>query len=266
MNIRGKVVLITGASRGIGAATAIAFAGAGARVILMARIAAGLEETASRIRSTGGHADTYDVDITDEDPLQPKIADILSDTGVPDVIVNNAGAGKFLFVPETSPAQARDMMAVPYFGAFNVTRAFIPGMIERGNGQIINITSPISHLVWPGATGYAAARWAMRGFTEALREDLRRTGVRVSLVVLGKTQSSYFDNNPGSEERLPRIAKFFPTLTVDNAAAAILKAARRNREQIVSPKLLGCVLLLHRFMPGTVQRIVTATGHRPELE
>ena len=110
---------------------------------------------------------------------------INADVGTPDIIVNNAGAGQWKFVDETSPEEAVQMMAVPYFAAFYVTHAFLPGMLRRNTGHIVNVSSVGSRFVWPGATAYIAARWAVRGFTEALRADLAGTKIGVTLFECG---------------------------------------------------------------------------------
>ncbi len=105
----------------------------------------------------------------------------------------------------------------------------MPEMLARGSGRIVNMGSPGSFAPWPGATGYTAARFAMRGFTAALRADLDGTGIGVTLVVPGEVRSAYFDANPGTAARLPRAGKFFPVLTPEQVAAAIVRARRAGQ-------------------------------------
>ena len=193
MELRGRVVLITGASSGIGAATAKAIARRGGQVLLLARTQPALEAVAAEITVHGGTARVYPVDLTDLTMATQVARLIQTEVGTPDILINNAGAGRWLFVEETPPAEAVQMMAAPYFAAFFMTHAFLPAMRQRRRGQIINVTSIASYTVWPGATGYIAARWALRGFTEALRADLHGSGIEVtprhggqsSLAVLG---------------------------------------------------------------------------------
>ena len=128
-------MLVTGASSGIGAATAKAMARAGGRVVLLARRQEALDRVASEIRSAGAHAWTYAVDLTDADMVATVARRITEDLATPDIVVNNAGAGRWLFVDETTPAEALQMMAVPYFAAFNVTRAFLAEMLTRNSGH-----------------------------------------------------------------------------------------------------------------------------------
>ena len=260
MELRGKKALVTGASSGIGAATARALAAAGARVLLLARRQPELERVAATLgdRAAAVHA----VDLTDADAVARVASRITADVGTPDIVVNNAGAGQWKFVDETTPAEAVQMMAVPYFAAFFVTRAFLPGMLARGSGHIVNVSSVASRFVWPGAAAYTAARWAVRGFSEALRADLAGTGIGITLVEAGAVASSYWDNNPGSRERLPGVSRLIPTLSPDEAAHAIVRGIERNRRLVVAPALMRVIYLQHAVFPGLVQWLMIRTGYR----
>lgn len=262
MKVNGSIVLITGASSGIGAATAKAMARTGGRVVLLARTQVALEKVAADISTSGGEAKAYPIDLTDAEAVAKLAKTITAQNGTPDILINNAGAGRWLFVEETSPAEAVEMMTVPYFAAFYVTRAFLPDMLRRGSGHIVNITSPASRIVWPGATAYTAARWAMRGFTEALRADLRGSGLRVTLASLGKVRSAYWEHNPGSEERLPKIAKLIPTLTPEQAATAIVRGVQRDARELVTPLMLRLIYMQHTVLPWMVEWMMNSTGWR----
>jgi len=229
MIVKDRLVLVTGASSGIGAATAKAMARAGGRVALIARSKELLDRVAAEIGSAGGDARVYPVDLADAEAVSAVAKRITEELGTPDIIVNNAGSGKWLFVDETTPAQAAQMMAVPYFAAFNVTHAFLPAILKRNSGHFVFISSVGSRFVWPGATAYIAARWAMRGFSEALRADLNGTGIGVTLYESGVVTSDYWKNNPGSRERVPKMGKLVPEVTPEQAANAIVYAVQRNR-------------------------------------
>lgn len=150
------------------------------------------------------------------------------------------------------------MIALPYLAAFRVTRAFLPGMLAKRAGMILNVNSPVAIMAWSGATGYAASRWALRGFTQALRADLKGTGVLVSQVVLGETDSNYFDANPGARARLPAISKLLPILQPDQAAKHIFRAIRRDKKEYTAPFLLSFTRVLLAVFPGIVKAIVRA--------
>ncbi len=174
MNISRRVALVTGASSGIGAATAKAIARRGGRVLLVARSKPALAQVAAEICANGGAAHVYPADVADPAEVDRLARAIMDEVGTPDILINNAGAGRWLSVEETDPAEVAQMMAVPYFAAFYVTRAFLPAMLRRGSGHIVNLSSPICYLAWPGAAAYGAARWAMRGFTMHLRPRASR--------------------------------------------------------------------------------------------
>jgi short-subunit dehydrogenase len=260
VDLRGKKALVTGASGGIGAAVARELARRGARVLLLARRREELERVASGLGDRA--AAVHPVDLTDPDAVARVASRITADLGTPDLVVNNAGAGQWKFVDETSPAEAVHMMAAPYFAAFFVTQAFLPGMLARGSGHIVNVSSTASRFVWPGATAYTAARWAVRGFTEALRADLAGSGIGVTLYEGGAVASGYWDHNPGTRERMPGIARLIPLMTADDAARALVDGVERGRRLVVAPALMRLIYLQHRLLPGVVQWLMVRTGYR----
>jgi short-subunit dehydrogenase len=260
MQINGSTILITGASSGIGAALAYAAARQGARVVLLARTAAALEQIAADIRAGGGKADVYAIDLTDAAATEQTIRRVLAEVGPPDIVISNAGAGRWLFAEETSAEEAVAMMAMPYFAAFYLTRGLLPALLKRGHGVLLYVNSPASLVAWPGATGYTAARWALRGFAEALRADLHGTGLRVSTAIPGKVSSGYFANNPGTEARAPGLARLLPTLTPEQAAERILRGIARGERQMIFPRSLKLLYLVHAVAPGLVRWLTIATG------
>ncbi len=187
---------------------------------------------------------------------------ITEDLATPDIVVNNAGAGRWLFVDETTPAEAVQMMAVPYFAAFNVTRAFLAEMLTRNSGHFVFVSSVGSRFVWPGATAYLAARWAVRGFSEALRADLHGTGIRVTLYESGTVTTPYWERNPASRERVPRLGKLVRDVTAEEAAEAIVEGVERNKRLVVIPFMMKLTYWQHAVFPGLVQWLMTRTGYR----
>ena len=262
MKIKECVVVVTGASSGIGAATAKVMAKAGGRVALLARRRELLEQVAHDIVSAGGKARGYPVDLADADALAQVAKQISEEMGNPDIVVNNAGSGQWLFVDETSPAQAVQMMALPYFAAFNVTHAFLPAMLKRNSGHLVFISSVASRFVWPGATAYIAARWAIRGFSEALRADLDGTNIGVTLYESGVVTSDYWKHNAGSRERMPKIGKLVPEVTPEQSANAIIASVERNRRHVVVPFMMRLTCWSHALLPWMVQWLMTKTGYR----
>ena len=262
MELKNKLILITGASSGIGAATAKAAARAGMSVALVARTQANLDKVAAEIRQNGGQAFVCAVDLANPQATLKMTEEIAKELGTPDVLFNNAGAGRWRFTDETSNEEAGQMIAVPYLSAFYVTHAFLPAMIKRNSGTIVNMTSIAAYLVWPGATTYTAARWAMRGFNEGLRADLHGTKVRTMLATFAKVKSDYWTNNPGSEEKIPRAEILIPPLTPEQVADTILSNLRRDSRIAAAPFMLWVVLAFNQLFPQMIRWLVYRTGAR----
>jgi short-subunit dehydrogenase len=251
--MRSNIVVVTGASSGIGEATAKLYGRAGACVLLLARNVERLEAVASSIRKEGGTAIPYSIDLADPRLVEEIATRITREEGTPRVVINNAGAGRWLPVLETSPEAALAMMKVPYLAAFSLTRAFLPQMLVRGSGAIACITSPASYLAWPNATAYIAARRALAGFAAGLRSEVKGSGVNVTLVVLGTVDSPYWEHNPGSREHLPATnPRLVPTLTCEEAAETIFTGVEEQRRTIVRPSIFRVLLALNALFPGLV--------------
>jgi len=235
VNLAGKTVLITGASQGLGAATARIMAARGAEVLLLARSEDKLRDVASEIESAGGHVRVYPVDLADLDAAVATTDAIKTEGTIPDVIVNNAGIGRWVFIEETPLEEMKADMAVPYFAAFAITKAFVAEMADRGSGNVCNVNGPGAWFPWPSSVAYASARWALRGFSAALRVDMRDTGVTVTDVVMSRISSSYWENNPGSEQRIPWVDRLVPTMTPEKAAEVVTRAVERERREATAP-------------------------------
>jgi len=250
-----RIALITGASSGIGEATAKRCAASGAHVALVARNADRLDAVAAAIRRDGGSATPFVADLADAAAVAEVSVRIARDLGTPDILVNNAGAGRWLPLIETTAEEAYAMIAVPYLAAFNLTRAFLPGMLSRGSGTIAFVTSPASFLAWPNASGYIAARRAVAGLADALRAEVKGSGVTVTLVVLGTVDSPYWRHNPGSREHLPASnPALLPALTTQEAAEAIFTGVETGARMVVKPPIYRALFVLNAIAPRLVAR------------
>ncbi len=253
MSRAGRSVLETGASSGIGAAVAKRFGREGDHVLLLARNEERLEQAAQDVRAAGGTATSYQVDLQDTSQTLDIAARIAKEVGTPDLLVNSAGAGRWRPLVETSTEEASTMIDVPYLAAFALTRAFVPSMIERGSGGIAFVTSPASYLAWPNASAYIASRRALAGFAEALQSELKPTGIFTTLVVLGTTETPYFDNNPGSRENIPEAnPRLLPVLTPDQAANAVYDGLEQRKRFVVKPNFFRVLFALNALFPKTV--------------
>lgn len=126
----------------------------------------------------------------------------------------------------------------------------------------MNVTSIGGFLAWPGATAYTAARWAMRGFSEALAADLAPTGLAVTLAVFAKVDSPYYTNHPGSDERIPRAQSMIRVLTPREAGRAVVAGIRKARALVAAPFMLRLVLIQACWFPGFTRGLMRATGRR----
>jgi short-subunit dehydrogenase len=259
-----KLVLITGASSGIGEAAAKRYGASGAHVLLLARNADRLHAVAEAIRREGGSAAPYPADLTDAGAIAETSARIEREAGTPDILINNAGSGRWLPLVETTAEDALHIIEVPYLAALNLTRAFLPEMIARRSGAVACVTSPASYLVWPNASAYIAARHALLGFTEALRADVNGTGIDITLVVLGTVETPYWEHNPGSRQRVPvGNPVLAPVLSPKQAAEAIFRGVEGRKRRVVRPASLAALFLLNAFAPGLVARQLRRSIPKP---
>ncbi len=230
-----ELVLITGASSGVGAAAARKFVRRGARVILVARSADKLQAVADDI---GFGAIAVPCDASDPQAVAALAKDVTAAHGVPDIIINSAGAGAWKRLEDTPPQEAVEMMGAPYFAAYNITYAFLPAMLERGHGTIIHVNSPACLTAWPASVGYTAARAALLGFHKALAQDLVGTGVRSCHVIFGRISSPYFEENNVAEADIPWLGNLVPILSEESCAETLADVAIRPRDYVISPFLL----------------------------
>jgi short-subunit dehydrogenase len=252
--ISGSVSVITGASSGIGEATAKALAAKGSHVVLLARNRDRLTTVAADIQSSGGKAHAFAVDLADPAALAATAARLVAEHGSPHLLINNAGAGRWLPILETSAEELTQMIALPYLAAFNLTRELLPGMLQRRSGHIVNITSVAARLFWPGAVAYAAARAAMEGFTNALRADLYGSGLSVMLAMFGTVETPFWEHNPGSRERLPAQAASMKALSAEQVANAIVTGIEKGSRIVVEPKVFRLLFIMNSLFPQRTEQ------------
>lgn len=180
MTLDGRTALVTGASRGIGAAIAACLAGAGAKVALVARTGAALDSAAQRI---GANATAIRADLTLEESASSAAAQFREKFGAaPDILVNNAGMFVITQLHEMQPAQYESMLRLNLLAPFFLLRSFLPEMRERGSGHVVTIGSAGDRVVFPGNAAYCATKFGARAVHEVLREETRGKGVRATLI------------------------------------------------------------------------------------
>ena len=189
MPLAGRAAVVTGASSGIGRATARALAAAGARVGLAARRADRLDELKDEIGQSGGEAIALPTDVTDYAQAEAMVRRAGEAFGGVDVLVNVAGVMLPAPIAEADPADWRRMVEVNLMGVLHATRAALPGMVERGNGHIINVSSTSGRTHQPLFSVYAATKHGLGAFTEVLRKEVHPNRIRVTLFEPGPTES-----------------------------------------------------------------------------
>ena len=219
--LAGHTALVTGASRGIGAAIALRLAGAGAQVQLLARSADVLARMAHEL---GGSA--WPADLEDEGQLWGVFDELTAALGgPPDLVVNAAGVFDMATMADTSIELFDRALGANLRGPFLVIRALLPAMLTRGSGSIITVGSAAGHKAFPGNSAYSASKFGVRGMHDVLSEELRGTGVRSTLVEPGATDTSIWDAyGPDERADLPSRSAM---LSVDDVAEAVLFAATR---------------------------------------
>lgn len=224
--LKDKIVMVTGTSAGIGEACARAFAEKGARLILAARRKDRLEKLAGSLK-----VDTHviQLDVRDRQAVDKAIEGLPADWAEIDVLVNNAGLSRDLSKLHEGRHESWDQMIdTNVKGLLYVSRAVLPGMVERGRGQVINIGSIAGHEVYPGGNVYCATKHAVDAITRGMRLDLLGTGVKVSTVDPGMVETEFSEVRfYGDKERADKVYQGLTPLTGDDIAHAVVWVAER---------------------------------------
>ena len=254
LSLKDKVVFVTGASSGIGEATAQAFAGLGARILMCARRAERLEKLAQALESEHKAAAHYfRLDVRDQAAVDRAIAGLPSEWRAIDVLVNNAGLSRGLDkLPNGLVDDWEEMIDTNVKGLLYVSRAVLPGMIERGRGHIINIGSIAGHELYPGGNVYCATKFAVRALSKGLRLDLSGTPIRVSEVAPGMVETEFsIVRFHGDAERAGKVYQGLTPLGPDDIAEAVVWCATRPlhvnvSDVIIWPTAQASPTLVHR--------------------
>ncbi len=251
------VILITGASSGIGEATARLFGmQKGYRVILAARRLERLQELADEIRSSGGDALPVATDITQLEQIESLVDVALGEYGQIDVLLNNAGFGRLKWLEQLDPRKDIHLqLQVNLAGVIQTTRAILPHMIERKSGHIINMASVAGLTGTPTYTIYAATKFGVRGFTEALRREVKIWGINVSGIYPGSV-STEFQQHMGADRKTGITTPQFMRLTPQNVAETVYRVVQRSRRMVIMPWYMRFSYWMNLFLPGVVDYMI----------
>jgi NADP-dependent 3-hydroxy acid dehydrogenase YdfG len=222
--LQGKVALITGASSGIGAATAVALAAEGATVVLGARRADRLGEVRNQIESDGGSASVVELDVTSEAQCRAAVAHTLTEHGRLDIVINNAGLMLLGPILDADTTDWRRMIETNVLGLMYVTHAALPSMVAQGSGDIVNISSVAGRVARLGSGAYNASKWAVNAFTESLRQEVTERGVRISVVEPGLVDTELREHitHDGARKSAADFAASIRGLHADDIARAVV--------------------------------------------
>jgi len=259
--VTGRVVVVTGASAGVGRATARAFAAAGDSVALLARGAAGLAGAAAEVESEGVRAMVVEVDVADAAAVEAAAASVEAALGPIDVWVNCAMAAVLAPVSETTAEEFRRVTEVTYLGFVHGTLAALPRMRSRDHGVIVQVGSALAHRAIPLQATYCAAKHATRGFNDALRVELMhdKSNVKVTMVQLPGLNTTQFGWVKTTLSRHPQPVP--PIYQPEVAARAIVAAADRPRREVYVGAPTPLVIWGGRLVPGLVDRYLAATNY-----
>ena len=224
--LEGKVALVTGASSGIGEATALALAAEGARVALAARRTDRLEDLVSRIKASGGEALALAADVADEAQAHQAVQRTHEQWNQLDILVNNAGVMLLSPISEANSADWRQMINVNLLGLLYTTQAALAIMKAQGGGHIVNLSSVAGRVANPNAAVYAATKFGVGAFSEGLRREVYKDKIRVTIIEPGSTVSELIDHitNPNTKSQLLTMAGSITRLQAPDIAAAIVYA------------------------------------------
>lgn len=277
MNFENQLALITGGSSGIGLALAKKLAESGADVWILARDSARLESACQEVsavrRSELQRVGVISADVSDYTKTAKALEAFTASYRIPDLLINAAGVAKPGCFQDMEVSDFHWMMEVNYFGTVHVTRALVPAMIKRRSGHIINISSIAGFLGVYGYSAYGPSKFAVRGFSDVLRSELREYGIRVSVVFPPDTQTPQLEyENQFKPPILKKLDEANTVMTPESVADSILKNAARGR-YIITPgfdstlfyhasNLLGnLTYTLMDFMVAQARRSLNASNH-----
>ena len=244
MDFKNKVVLITGASSGIGKETAIEFAKLGANIVLVARRKDKLDQVANELKEFHVSSLVCQCDISKKDQVKEMSKMVLEKFDFIDILVNNAGFAIYGTVSDLSIDEIESQMETNYFGMIYCIKNFLPSMLKKKSGHIVNVASVAASFGLPGIASYCASKFATLGFSEGLKHELKNTGVGITVVSPIMVRTNFFDHP--SFETMPRYSPM--SLSSKTVAKTILKAANSPRLEIIVPSVVrGAVWMKNTF-------------------
>jgi short-subunit dehydrogenase len=257
-----RVIAITGASAGIGRATALRLARDGAHLVLCARRGDRLDAVAAQIASAGGEALAIVADVTRADEMQRLVDHAVTRFGRLDVMMCNAGFGIAGAIDDIAPDQMQKIMDVNYMGTYHATRAALPLFRRQGTGHVIIVSSIVGKRGVPYMGAYAATKFAQVGLAECLRAEVAGSGIHVTAVYPVSTETEFFDVM--SRETGTTVTRAFgPRQSVDAVAAAIARAIEHPVPELYPYRRARALVWLNAAAPRLCDRVAKRFGRKP---
>ena len=253
------MAVITGASSGIGAATAVACGREGMKVALAARRADRLAEVARAVRAAGGEARVVPTDVADEAAVRALVEETAAAWGRLDVVVANAGIGLLAPVAETTAAEFEQIMRVNFLGVVYAVLAALPHLRRQGSGHLVTVASVIGKRGSPFRAAYCASKFAVVGLSEVLRMELRAEGIAVTCVCPVGTLTEFHEVEPN---RLGVPGRGGPIQSAERVARAIVRALHRPRPEVHPFPPARALFLVNAVAPGLVDRLLMKLSPR----
>lgn len=251
MDYSDKVVVITGASSGIGRESALKFAKLHATVVLVSRNKNKLEEVAKELSKFQTQVLVYVCDVSQKEQVAQMSKQVLEKFSTVDILVNNAGFGIYGNFNDLKVEEIESQMATNYLGMMYCTKAFLPRMLEQKSGHIVNVASVAASFGIPAMAGYCASKFAMLGFSESLYHELKGSGVGITVVSPIMVKTNFFDHN--SFNKMP---KYTAALSATTVANAVVRAASSPRLEIVTPQIVRIAIWFKQTLPYLINPIV----------
>lgn len=265
-DLKGKRVILTGASGGMGQATARALAQAGARVVLAARTAETLRQLEGELRASGADAWAVPTDVTQPEDRHRLIDTTIERLGGLDVLINLSGIGSHGHFATSTPEINRLVMETNFFAPVELIRLAIPHLTEGNQPAIVNVSSMTGRRGIPAWPEYSASKWALVGISEALRGELCRFGIDVLLVLPGLTNSGFDKKLLRKDGRM--VIRFDKGMSPEYVGGAIVRALQKNRRETVLGREAKMMLFMNKYFPRLTSylmaRAVTKYYSRPE--
>jgi uncharacterized protein len=255
------VVAITGASAGIGRATAVRLARDGASVAMCARRSDRLEDTAEAVRQAGGTPLAIVADVTDDAGMRRFVDDSVKRFGRLDAMLCNAGYGIYGSIDQIPAEEMRRVMDVNYLGTYHAARAAIAAFRQQQRGHLLIVSSVVGKRGIPYMGAYAATKFAQAGLAECLRAELRDTGIHVSVVFPVSTETEFFEVMTRRSGFATRASG--PRQSAEDVAEAIARGLRSRAPEIYPFRAARGLVLLNAVAPGLTDRIVKRWGRKP---